>query len=95
MVKIIARFQFDKANVAQAKPLFEELVAKSRTDAGCKQYDLLSSVEDEGSLVIVETWASQQDLDVHSAAEHFTRLVPQLAALCVTPPVVERFAQVF
>ena len=61
--------------------LGKELVASSRADEGNIAYDLFVSCTDPCKMVIFETWKDQASLDKHSAAEHFTRLVPQIQEL--------------
>ncbi len=34
-------------------------------DKGCEMYDLFKSVEDDTRYVLIESWASQADLDAH------------------------------
>ena len=34
-------------------------------DKGCEMYDLYRSVENPNAFVLVESWASQEDLDAH------------------------------
>lgn len=63
--------------------LAQELVEKSRTDAGCIAYDILFSCTNPLTGMICETWQDQASLDLHAHAEHFTRLVPQIKALTV------------
>jgi len=63
--------------------LAQELVEKSRTDAGCIAYDILFSCTNPLAGMICETWQDQASLDLHTHAEHFTRLVPQIKALMV------------
>ncbi|MBP3775016.1 MAG: antibiotic biosynthesis monooxygenase [Bacteroidaceae bacterium] len=58
--------------------LGKELVAGSQQDEGNISYDLFLSTTDSTRMLIFETWADQPSLDKHSAAEHFTRIVPQL-----------------
>lgn len=71
----------DAENKAAVMALCKELVAASQSDKGMIQYDILSSVTRPTELMIYETWTDQASLDVHSASEHFTRLVPQIQAL--------------
>lgn len=61
--------------------LCKELVASSLNDEGNIAYDLYLSTTDPSKLLIFETWKDQESLDKHSAAEHFTRLVPQIQEL--------------
>lgn len=93
MIRVVARFQLKAGLVEQAKQLAQELIDLTRTEDGCISYDLAQSVKDESALVILEAWETQKALDIHSASEHFNRLVPQLADLCTTPPVVDAYQQ--
>lgn len=61
--------------------LCKELVASSLQDEGNIAYDLYISCTDPCKMLIFETWKDQASLDKHSAAEHFTRLVPQIQEL--------------
>ena len=61
--------------------LCKELVASSLEDEGNIAYDLYISCTDPCKMLIFETWKDQASLDKHSAAEHFTRLVPQIQEL--------------
>lgn len=61
--------------------LTRELVEASRQDSGNIDYDLYESATRPNSLIIFETWPDQASLDKHSAAPHFTRLVPQLGEI--------------
>ena len=75
--------------------LCKELVASSLEDEGNIAYDLYISCTDPCKMLIFETWKDQESLDKHSAAEHFTRLVPQIQELgtleveCFKLPVSE------
>ncbi|MBD5298998.1 MAG: antibiotic biosynthesis monooxygenase [Bacteroides sp.] len=63
------------------KPLFEtalDLVAFSLKDKGCIDYDLYESKTNNDRLMIIETWASKEDLKAHMDTDHFKRLVPEL-----------------
>ena len=93
MIKILAHFHLQSGTLPQVKTLADELVAATRLEEGCIQYELLQSNSDPLHLVMQEAWASQEALDAHSASAHFTRLVPQLAALCAQPPAVDQYSQ--
>lgn len=61
--------------------LARQLISASLKDAGAMEYDMFQSETRPGVLVIYETWKDQASLDAHSAAPHFTSIVPQLQAL--------------
>lgn len=66
------------------KPLVEtatELVELSLHDKGCIGYDLFGSLTADDRFMIIETWASREDLKAHMASEHFKRLVPKMQEL--------------
>jgi len=81
MVKVIAHNFLLKENIEKAMPLYEEMVAETRKENGCIQYDLLRDNADEAHFVFVETWESQAHLEAHFKAPHFTTLIPQIGEL--------------
>lgn len=93
MIRVIATFLLQSEKVDEAIKMVTELVATTRTEQGCGQYDLIQSEEKSSCLVILEGWETQADLNAHSASEHFTRLVPLLAGMCVEPPSVKQYHQ--
>ena len=40
-------------------------------DGGCEQYDLFHQAEDETRFVLLEVWATAEDLDAHMASPAF------------------------
>ncbi len=91
MIKIVASFLFQEAQVDKAMALCQELIDETRKEAGCIQYELAQSNETPAEFAILESWENQQTLDAHSASAHFARLVPALAELCTQPPEVKRY----
>ncbi|MDE1169186.1 MAG: putative quinol monooxygenase [Pseudomonas sp.] len=60
-----------KAHMADAfHDLFGGYVAASRSEPGCIEYHMLRDLQDPTLFVFYEIWASQADLDVHSALPH-------------------------
>lgn len=82
----------EPAKVDAAVALASELVAASQSDAGMIEYDLFRSETRPDWLLIYETWKDQPSLDVHSAAPHFTSLVPQIQTQ--GQMTIEQFLQV-
>ena len=94
MIKVIAQFNLKAGNAEKAKMLCADLVKATREEKGCIQYDLLQDKNDENIMVILENWASQEDLDEHYLSDHFLDIVPKLADLCVELPKVNMFEQI-
>lgn len=94
MIKVTAEFVLLPNAYEKAIDIADKLVRLSRAEQGCVSYELAQSNEDENVLMMFETWENQKILDIHSASAHFVELVPKLAALCVSAPVVKTFTQV-
>jgi len=81
MIKVVAKCTIAPENKDSAMAVLEELVSTTVQEDGCINYNFCADVKGNGEYAILETWETQEALDVHSASEHFGRLVPQLAAL--------------
>ena len=55
--------------------LAQELVEKSRTDAGCIAYDILFSCTNPLTGMICETWQNAEVLAAHEKTAHFAQYV--------------------
>ncbi|WNW13263.1 putative quinol monooxygenase [Pseudomonas sp. DTU_2021_1001937_2_SI_NGA_ILE_001] len=62
---------------AEFEALFRGHLAASRQEPGCIQYHMLRDREDPTLFIFFETWASQADLDVHSALPHMKAFFEQ------------------
>ncbi len=92
MIRLNAFFEVnDGVDLKQVKALADELVEKSRKDEGNHGYDLFVSATKPSVFMFCETWENDEVLDKHSNAEHFTRIVPQIAKLCKVQMKIERF----
>jgi quinol monooxygenase YgiN len=52
------------------KPLLFDLVAASKQEAACIQYDLHQSEQDPDLFIFHEEWASQEGLELHNSQPH-------------------------
>lgn len=94
MIRIVAEFQLKPEEKDHAMTLFKELIDATRKEKGCNGYDLVGTNTDNNLLVLLEAWENQEALDSHNTTEHFTRLVPQLSALCTEAPNISTFNQI-
>lgn len=58
---------------AEFEALFSSYVAASRSEPGCIEYHMLRDWQDPTLFIFYEVWASQADLDVHSALPHMVK----------------------
>jgi len=68
-----------------------EFIPRSRTEEGCLFYDLWVDPKDPSRMAIVESWASQADLDRHLSLPWFAEWGPRLVAAQAEPLVVRAF----
>lgn len=92
IVALHVEFTVLPGNESEARPLFMELVSNSKKDAGCLQYDLFVSPDDEHTLMLFERWASQDDLDAHGKQDWFSSLFERLGKTLAKQPVITRLA---
>lgn len=90
-IRINCLFKVAPENLENIIKISKELVAASQKDAGNIEYDIYQSQTDKTQLMIFETWKDQASLDVHSAAAHFTRIVPQIANAAVGEMAIQSF----
>ena len=81
MIRLNVFIRTADENRDKAVRIAKELVAASLCDEGCVAYDLFESATRDNVMMICETWRDEAALEKHSAAAHFTTLVPQLESL--------------
>ncbi len=80
----------------KAKPGLEErvekelldMVAKTREETGCINYDLHKSLDCPRTFLFYENWVSKGCLDLHFSTPHLTRLSELQAELFDCPPEI-------
>jgi quinol monooxygenase YgiN len=64
-VTVIARIKAKAGMEEKVKGKLLSLVTSTRSEAGCINYDLHQSVDDQRLFVFYENWVSKEDLDKH------------------------------
>ena len=86
MIKVTAVNYIKEECLDDFLEITKELVEKTNTlDKGCIQYELCRDVNDPLKFVMIEAWESQDLLNEHMKAAHFTELVPKLGGLASKP----------
>lgn len=73
-IRILAGMEVEAADKDALLALMRDVVAESRKETGCIQYDFVENLQNPLSFCVVETWASQKAIDEHNATPHFARL---------------------
>jgi len=88
-VTVVATFQARPGKEAELKKALMGLVAPTRPEAGCLNYDLHVSPEDPAKFLFHENWTSRAHLDAHLKSAHIAALLPRVDELCVAFPEIK------
>jgi len=78
---VIAYITAKAGHQQQVREALLDLVAQTRNERGCLNYDLHQSQENATEFAIYENWDKASDLDAHAKSAHvqeFTRIVGHL-----------------
>lgn len=85
-ITVVATFQARPGQEEELKKALVSLVAPTRQEAGCLNYDLHQSPEDPAKFLFHENWATKAQLDAHLANAQIQALLPRVGELCVAFP---------
>jgi len=91
MITIVAKSRVIKGQEEAFTAMTKELIEASQLEEGCLSYDLYRDISDPQVFTFIEVWQDQAAIDRHNASEHFTRVVPQLAAFREGPSEVRLY----
>lgn len=90
-VHVVARYMAKAGKEEEVRAVLTTLVAPSRREIGCYQYDLLRNPADPREFCFVERWDSEKALDEHAASAHLKTARAQVEGLVEAPPDVRRY----
>ncbi|MDQ3042523.1 MAG: antibiotic biosynthesis monooxygenase, partial [Acidobacteriota bacterium] len=70
-IVLIARLKIKSGSVEAAKQAALAIIADSRAENGCLNYDFHQAIDDETIFVWHETWENKAAIDAHGASKHF------------------------
>jgi len=85
MITVVARSTFRPETLGTALDLYRRLVDHTRTEAGCRRYELHRDRSDPHSLTMIEEWDDEAALKAHSSTAFFLETVGQLRPLAAGP----------
>lgn len=74
MIKVIAEDFIKEEYLELVRPLYAELVEKTKKEPDCIAYDLYVDQDDPTHFIFIEEWPSHEALQTHCRSEHFRRL---------------------
>lgn len=93
-VTVVATFQARLGKEAELKTALLGLLAPTRKEQGCINYDLHQLPEDAARFLFHENWTSRAALDAHLQSAHIAALLPRVDGLCVAPPEIKLWERI-
>jgi len=87
-IVLFARLKVKADKIEEAKSAALKIVADSRNEAGCINYDVHQSIEDETLFFWHETWANKAALDEHFATTFFGEFFETVEEVAAEPPQI-------
>ena len=91
---VIATFHARPGQEAALRAALTDLLAPTRQEAGCINYDLHASPDDPAKFLFHENWTSKAALDAHLQSPHIQALLPRVEALCTAGPEITLWEKV-
>lgn len=85
---VVATFQAQPGKEAELRAALIGLLAPTRQEAGCLNYNVHQSVEDPAKFLFHENWTSKAHLDAHLQSPHVKALLPRVDELCTGFPQI-------
>ena len=90
-IHVIARYLAKSGKEQALKTVLTALIAPSRRELGCYQYDLLENPTQPREFCFVEKWDADKALDQHLETTHMQTALAELADLVEAPPEITRY----
>ena len=91
-IHMIARFRAKAGKEEALKNVLLTLVAPTRREIGCYQYDLLQGYKNPGEFCFVERWDTERALEQHINSDHLKKALADAAELTEGPGEGGRYA---
>ncbi|MFT4202498.1 MAG: putative quinol monooxygenase [Chitinophagaceae bacterium] len=85
MLTVIAKITAKKSTVAETKLLLQSLVAPTRKEEGCIQYDLHQGISEDHVFFFYENWEDRKALEKHLANDHLLHFRKEAEDLLQVP----------
>ncbi len=84
-VTLVVTFRPGPARKPNCARLLTGLLAPTRKEAGCINYDLHVAPDDPSKFLFYENWTSEAHLNRHGETPHIQNLLARMDELCTVP----------
>ena len=93
-VTVVARMKAKLGKEAQAKQELLKLLSPTRAEAGCINYDMHQSLDNQAHFLFHENWTNQGALNKHLETPHLKNFLNQADQLLAEPVEITLWKQV-
>jgi quinol monooxygenase YgiN len=93
-VTVVATFEAKPGKESELKRALLTLIAPTRKETGCINYDLHQSPDDPRKFLFHENWTDKKSLGAHLQNTHVQVLLPRVDELCVAFPEIKIWEQI-
>ena len=86
---VVATFQARLGKETELRTALLGLLAPTRKETGCLNYDLHQAPDDPARFLFHENWTSKAALDAHMQSPHLKALIPRVDELCSAFPDIK------
>jgi quinol monooxygenase YgiN len=94
LLTVVAEVEAKPGKEAELRATLLEMIAPTRREDGCVQYDLHVHSSDLGKFVFYENWTSAEALAHHAESPHVKALGEKLKDLATGPARVETYNRI-
>lgn len=87
-ITVVATFEARPGKEIELRAALLGLVAPTRQEAGCLNYDLHVSPDHPAKFLFHENWTTKAALDAHLQTAHIQAVLPRIGDLCPEPPAI-------
>lgn len=88
MLNVVVNLQIKEDQIHTVIELFKKLADATKKEEGCVKYEMVQDLQNPTTLIILEQWKTQEDLQKHSQTEHYTTILPQMVQYGTKEPQI-------
>ncbi|MGE3312650.1 MAG: putative quinol monooxygenase [Limisphaerales bacterium] len=93
-VTVIALVRAKPGKEGELRQILSSMVAPTRAEAGCLNYELHQSADDATRFAFHENWTTKADLDRHLASPHVTAALAKVGPLLAEAPQITLWGRI-
>lgn len=94
-IYVVALLKFKENHLFEAIELLKKLVAETRKEEGCLQYDLIEDNDNKGHFFMVELWETEEHLRKHSVQDHILEFRKNAVSIMESQNLVYKGKKIF